>query len=145
MSTLATLWKWAYVHFISDPQVVADLYVEECDEINNGLQCCACYSIVPAEYAICPNCKAQGMDMVWAPGIEEDGGDIAFELEPEIKLTPEQADAIEAGAQLCYSHSTIYDPGDVCPECHHEELLAENPELAQGEEMIRNAVMRRIA
>jgi len=48
--------------------------------------------------------------MVWAPGIEEDGGDIAFEREPEIRLTPEQARAIEEGAKFCATHSEVFPP-----------------------------------
>jgi hypothetical protein len=60
----------------------------------------------------------------------------------EITLTREQADAIEAGDKYCESHGLIFDCEEACPECHHQELLAENPEVAAGEEVLRQAVIR---
>jgi hypothetical protein len=64
---------------------------------------------------------------------------LALQKHEAIQLTPQQAAAIERGAKFCYTHSATFDPEDVCAECHHDELLAENPELVQS------AVLRSIA
>jgi len=63
-------------------------------------------------------------------------------LSTDVALTPEQYDALEAGAKFCEQHGLIFDCEEICPECHHQELLAENPELAAGEEVWRQAVIR---
>jgi hypothetical protein len=59
-----------------------------------------------------------------------------------VQISPQEADAIEAGAKFCEQHGLIPSMEDVCPECHHEELLADNPDLRDGEEAVRQAAMR---
>jgi hypothetical protein len=129
---IISLWKWAYTRFISDPQVVTDLYFEHVDEINNALQCCACYSTVPPEYAICPNCKAQrGMEMVWVPGIEEDGGDIAFELNDQVPAIDPDIDAYLACAdEPARIANTMQIAEKMFDECASEFVM--DVEIASG-------------
>lgn len=67
---------------------------------------------------------------------------VEVQLANTVPVTREQYDAIEAGAKFCEQHGLIFDCEEICPECHHQELLAENPELAAGEEVLRQAVIR---
>lgn len=52
-----------------------------------------------------------------------------------VYLTPEQHDAIENGGALCIEHGEILWDGEMCTECHHQDLLEENPDLRDKEEV----------
>jgi hypothetical protein len=39
-----------------------------------------------------------------------------------VNLTPEQADAIEAGAGVCPEHGGIFWAGEFCMECRDDEI-----------------------
>ena len=49
-----------------------------------------------------------------------------------MNLTPEQADAIEAGAGVCVKHSRIFWGDEICIECRNDEILAVIPDWGAG-------------
>jgi hypothetical protein len=64
-------WLWIYNHLIHDPEIVAALYEDAVDDINNALQCYGCGAVFMAENIMCPGCyESDTVEMVFAPGQE---------------------------------------------------------------------------